>query len=144
MSIYLSEASQAEKPLSSASQDHAAAVRDLINQFRIAVNRVLRSGHGHVATRRAVPAEFQDNETTTVLTTSQKLSTGVDAQYPQYCLAATHQLHESIQTDHWTRHALFDGKDYFTIYDFVNAYHHFSDPEWDGSPSSLSPPSQWK
>lgn len=29
---------------------------------------------------------------------------------------------------------LFDGKDYFTIYDFVDAYHHFADPEWDGEP----------
>ena len=27
---------------------------------------------------------------------------------------------------------LFDGKDYFTIYDFVKAYEHFTDPEWDG------------
>lgn len=25
---------------------------------------------------------------------------------------------------------LFDGKDYFTIYDFVKAHHHFSD--WNG------------
>ena len=30
---------------------------------------------------------------------------------------------------------LFDGKDYFTIYDFVKAYEHFSDPEWDGEPA---------
>ena len=29
---------------------------------------------------------------------------------------------------------LFDGKDYFTIYDFVKAHHHFNDPEWDGEP----------
>jgi len=29
---------------------------------------------------------------------------------------------------------LYDGKDYFTIYDFVKAHHHFSDPEWDGEP----------
>ena len=29
---------------------------------------------------------------------------------------------------------LFDGKEYFTIYDFVDACHHFSDPEWDGEP----------
>ena len=29
---------------------------------------------------------------------------------------------------------LFDGKEYFTIYDYVGAYHHFSDPEWDGEP----------
>jgi type I restriction enzyme R subunit len=27
---------------------------------------------------------------------------------------------------------LFDGKDFFTIYDFVDAYQHFLDPEWDG------------
>ena len=27
---------------------------------------------------------------------------------------------------------LFDGKEFFTIYDLVNAYHHFADPEWDG------------
>jgi type I restriction enzyme R subunit len=29
---------------------------------------------------------------------------------------------------------LYDGKDYFTILDFVKAHHHFSDPEWDGEP----------
>ena len=29
---------------------------------------------------------------------------------------------------------LFEGKEFFTIYDFVNAYHHFADPEWDGEP----------
>lgn len=27
---------------------------------------------------------------------------------------------------------LYDGKDYFTIHDFVKAHHLFSDPEWDG------------
>jgi type I restriction enzyme R subunit len=32
---------------------------------------------------------------------------------------------------------LYDGKDYFTIYDFVKAHHHFSDPEWDGEPIDL-------
>jgi type I restriction enzyme, R subunit len=35
---------------------------------------------------------------------------------------------------------LFDGKDYFTIYDFVKAHHHFSDPEWDGEPIEPEPP----
>jgi type I restriction enzyme R subunit len=29
---------------------------------------------------------------------------------------------------------LFDGKEYFTIYDFVDAHNHFADPEWDGEP----------
>jgi len=30
---------------------------------------------------------------------------------------------------------LYDGNDYFTIYDFVRAHQHFSDPEWDGEPA---------
>jgi type I restriction enzyme, R subunit len=34
---------------------------------------------------------------------------------------------------------LYDGKDYFTIYDFVKAHHHFSDPEWDGEPIEPEP-----
>ena len=34
---------------------------------------------------------------------------------------------------------LFDGKDFFTIYDFVDAYHHFADPEWDGEPLDPEP-----
>jgi type I restriction enzyme, R subunit len=34
---------------------------------------------------------------------------------------------------------LYDGKDYFTIFDFVNAYHHFNDPEWDGEPIEPEP-----
>ena len=29
---------------------------------------------------------------------------------------------------------LYDGKEYFTIYDFVNIFDHFADPEWDGDP----------
>lgn len=34
---------------------------------------------------------------------------------------------------------LYDGKDYFTIYDFVKAYEHFNDPEWDGEPLEPEP-----
>ncbi|MCI5209040.1 MAG: restriction endonuclease subunit R, partial [Candidatus Electrothrix sp. ATG2] len=32
---------------------------------------------------------------------------------------------------------LFEGKEYFTLYDFVQAYHHFNDQEWDGEPEEL-------
>jgi type I restriction enzyme R subunit len=35
---------------------------------------------------------------------------------------------------------LYDGKDYFTVYDFVKAYLHFNDPEWDGEPVEPDPP----
>ncbi len=34
---------------------------------------------------------------------------------------------------------LYVGKDYFTIYDFVKAHLHFSDPEWDGEPLEPEP-----
>ena len=34
---------------------------------------------------------------------------------------------------------LFEGKDYFTIYDFVKAYELFNDPEWDGDPEEPEP-----
>jgi len=34
---------------------------------------------------------------------------------------------------------LYDGKDYFTIYDFVKAHHHFADAEWDGEPVEPDP-----
>jgi type I restriction enzyme R subunit len=34
---------------------------------------------------------------------------------------------------------LCDGKDYFTIYDFVKAYRNFKDPDWDGEPAEPEP-----
>jgi type I restriction enzyme R subunit len=34
---------------------------------------------------------------------------------------------------------LYEGKHYFTIIDFVNAYHLFNDPEWDGEPIEPEP-----
>jgi hypothetical protein len=34
---------------------------------------------------------------------------------------------------------LFEGKDYFTVYDFVEAHHHFQDPEWDWPPQAPEP-----
>jgi len=61
-----------------ATQKHAAAVRNLINQY-------------------------------------------ADSANPNYCHRVTAD----------------DGKDYFTIYDFVKAYKHFNDDEWDGP--ALSP-----
>src|SRR5205823_13105354 len=80
---------------------------------------------------------FQDNDKTvpTILTTSQKLSTGVDARNVRniVLLRPINSMIEFKQIiGRGTR--LFDGKDSFTIYDFVKAYEHFNDPEWDGEP----------
>ena len=41
-------------------------------------------------------------------------------------------LSESTQMGKYTR--LFENKDHFTIYDFVEAHEHFKDEEWDGPP----------
>jgi type I restriction enzyme R subunit len=89
--------------------------------------------------------DFQDNEKTipTILTTSQKLSTGVDARNVRniVLMRPVNSMIEFKQIiGRGTR--LYDGKDYFTIYDFVKAHHHFSDPEWDGEPWSPSPRSR--
>ena len=83
--------------------------------------------------------DFQDNEKTipTILTTSQKLSTGVDARNVRniVLMRPVNSMIEFKQIiGRGTR--LFEGKDYFTIYDFVQAHHHFSDPEWDGEPEA--------
>lgn len=86
--------------------------------------------------------DFQDNERTipTILTTSQKLSTGVDARNVRniVLLRPINSMIEFKQIiGRGTR--LYDGKDYFTIYDFVKAHHHFSDNEWDGEPIEPEP-----
>ena len=86
--------------------------------------------------------DFQDNEKTipTILTTSQKLSTGVDARNVRN-IVLMRPINSMIEfkqiIGRGTR--LYDGKDYFTIYDFVKAHHHFSDPEWDGDPIEPEP-----
>jgi type I restriction enzyme R subunit len=32
---------------------------------------------------------------------------------------------------------MYEGKEFFTIFDFVKAHHNFADPEWDGEPDPL-------
>jgi type I restriction enzyme R subunit len=71
----------------------------------------------------------------TILTTSQKLSTGVDARNVRniVLMRPVNNMIEFKQIiGRGTR--VYEGKHYFTVIDFVNAYHMFNDPEWDGSP----------
>ena len=87
---------------------------------------------------------FQDNEKTipTILTTSHKLSTGVNARNVRNIVLMrpiTSMIEFKQIIGRGTR--LFDGKDHFTIYDFVKAYENFNDPEWDGElPEPVAPP----
>lgn len=138
--LFMDMIDQKEKTLVfCATQDHALAVRDLINQMK--TSRDPNYCHRVTAEDGALGdqhlRDFQDNEKTipTILTTSQKLSTGVDARNIRniVLMRPVNSMIEFKQiVGRGTR--LYDGKDYFTIYDFVKAHHHFSDPEWDGEP----------
>jgi type I restriction enzyme R subunit len=143
--LFMEQTDQGEKTLVfCATQDHALAVRDLVNQMKTSrdpdyCQRVTANdgalGEQHLR-------EFQDNEKSipTILTTSQKLSTGVDARNIRN-IVLMRPINSMIEfkqiIGRGTR--LYDGKDYFTIYDFVKAYHHFTDPEWDGEPLEPEP-----
>ncbi len=122
-----------------ATQEHALAIRDLINQLKRSPDpntcQRVTADDGELGNRHL--RDFQDNDKTspTILTTSQKLSTGVDARNVRniVLLRPVNSMIEFKQIiGRGTR--LYDGKDYFTILDFVKAHHHFSDPEWDGEP----------
>jgi len=128
-----------------ANQTHALAVRDLINQMKTSADPLycVRVTANDGALGDQYLREFQDNEKTipTILTTSMKLSTGVDARNVRnvVLLRPVKSMIEFKQIiGRGTR--LYDGKDYFTIYDFVKAHHHFNDPEWDGEPIEPEPP----
>lgn len=123
-----------------ATQEHAAMVCNLVNQNKkisknteYCVRVTAKDGQiGEDALKR-----FRDNEKSipTVLTTSQKLSTGVDAKNVRniVLMRPVNQIIEFKQiVGRGTR--TFEGKDYFTIYDFVDAHQRFLDPEWDGEP----------
>jgi superfamily II DNA or RNA helicase/predicted GIY-YIG superfamily endonuclease len=143
--IYMDEVNQKEKTIIfCATQIHAAAVRDLVASARSATRKVGEPVEPNYCVRVTANdgergeqflREFQDNEKTipTVLTTSQKLSTGVDARNIRniVLMRPVNTMIEFKQiVGRGTR--LFDGKEFFTIYDFVDAYFHFADPEWDG------------
>jgi type I restriction enzyme R subunit len=138
--LFMEQIKQNEKTLVfCATQDHALAVRDLINQMKTSSdpNYCQRVTANDGALGEQHLREFQDNEKTipTILTTSQKLATGVDARNIRN-IVLMRPINTMIEfkqiIGRGTR--LYDGKDYFTIYDFVKAHHHFSDPEWDGEP----------
>jgi type I restriction enzyme, R subunit len=143
--IFMDEINQQEKTLVfCATQDHALAVRDLVNQMKESKdpNYCARVTANDGERGNQFLRDFQDNEKTipTILTTSQKLSTGVDARNVRN-IVLMRPINSMIEfkqiIGRGTR--LYDGKDYFTIYDFVKAHHHFNDPEWDGEPIEPEP-----
>lgn len=137
---FMSLIDQKEKTLVfCATQPHAAFIRDYINQIKHSTqpNYCTRVAAADGKAGETFLKQFQDNEKTipTILTTSRKLSTGVDARNVRniVLLRPVNSMIEFKQIiGRGTR--LYDFKDYFTLYDFVKAYDHFNDDEWDGDP----------
>ncbi len=146
--LFMEQIDQKEKTIVfCATQDHALAVRDLVNQMKSSrdpdyCHRVT-ADDGNLGDQHL--RDFQDNEKAipTVLTTSQKLSTGVDARNIRN-IVLMRPINSMIEfkqiIGRGTR--LYDGKYYFTIHDFVKAHHNFNEPDWDGEP--LEPESKEK
>ncbi len=126
-----------------ATQAHAGMVRDFINQYAVKNGWTTNASYCVRITANDGKAGetdlkiFQDNEKTipTILTTSRKLSTGVDARNVRniVLMRPCNNMIEFKQIiGRGTR--MFDGKDFFTVFDFVKAHHNFADPDWDGEP----------
>lgn len=122
-----------------ATQEHAMIVRDLINKHK----RCADSNYCERVTAddgddgEKVLRQFQNNDRLrpTILTTSRKLSTGVDARNVRniVLMREVNNIVEFKQIiGRGTR--LFDEKYYFTIFDFVGASKNFEDAQWDGDP----------
>jgi type I restriction enzyme, R subunit len=120
-------------------QEHAALVRDLINQEKTSTHpeycvRVTANDH-QIGDDYLNLFKDNDREIPTILTTSRKLTTGVDALNVRN-IVLFRPIKNMIEfkqiIGRGTR--LYQGKHYFTIHDFVDAYHMFNDDEWDGEP----------
>ena len=127
-----------------ASQNHALVIRDIINELKESSSPqyCVRVTADDGALGDQYLEAFRDNEKTvpTILTTSQKLSTGVDARNIRniVILRPVNSMIEFKQIiGRGTR--LYEGKDFFTIHDFENASALFHDPDWDGDPEAPTP-----
>ena len=120
-----------------ATQAHAAEVRDMINRQLKKNGYCQRVTANDGAKGEQYLSDFKDNEKTCpcILTTSQKLSTGVDALNVRHIvlMRPVNSMIEFKQIiGRGTR--IYDGKYYFTIWDFVQAFKKYAQPDWDGEP----------
>ena len=124
--------------------EHAGIIRDIINNERTSSSndsfceRVTAADgkDGEIILRTF---QYNEKELPSILTTSQKLSTGVDAAQIKniVLLRPVNNIIEFKQIiGRGTR--LYDKKPYFVVYDFVNASKNFEDPQWDGETTFIS------
>lgn len=123
-------------------QQHAANMRDSINRFKQVKHPdyCVRVTSNEWERGRQFLEDFQDNDKTipTILTSSQMLTTGVDAKNVRTIILLRNigSMVEFKQIiGRWTR--LFEGKEFFVIMDFTGATKKFYDEDWDGPPAPL-------
>lgn len=120
-------------------QDHALELRDMINKYKTVSdsNYCVRVTSDEGKIGRNFLEAFQDNDKDipVILTSSKMLTTGVDARNVRNIVLSSPigSMVEFKQIiGRGTR--VYDGKDFFTIIDFVGATDLFYDAEWDGIP----------
>ena len=120
-------------------QDHALELRDMINKHKTVAdsNYCVRVTSDEGKIGRTFLEAFQDNDKDipVILTSSKMLTTGVDARNVRNIIltAPISSMVEFKQIiGRGTR--VYDGKDFFTIIDFVGATDLFYDAAWDGIP----------
>ncbi len=127
-------------------EKHAAMIRDAVNKYKPQgtlgdnANYCVRITSSEGETGDQYLREFRDNERQipSIVTTSRKLSTGVDARNVRFVVLMRNvgSMIEFKQiVGRGTR--VYDGKDYFTIVDFYGNDSKFQDPEWDGEPTEV-------
>lgn len=127
-------------------QSHASMMKSAIDAHKsIRDNHYcvrVTSDEGEIG--RKFLEQFQDNDLTipAILTSSKMLTTGVDAKNVRNVVltAPIRSMTEFKQIiGRGTR--VFEGKDFFTILDFVGATNLFYDPRWDGEAEPIDDPS---
>ena len=120
-------------------QRHAMIIRDMVNKYKTVPDsnycERVTSDDKQEGENKLKQFQNNDNLRPTILTTSQKLSTGVDARNVRniVLMRPINNIVEFKQIlGRGTR--LFEGKYYFTLYDFVGASKNFKDETWDGDP----------
>lgn len=123
-------------------QAHAADMRDAINLYKTHSHSdyCVRVTSNEWIIGRNFLENFQDNDKDipVILTSSQMLTTGVDALGVKNIVLdrTIGSIVEYKQiVGRGTR--IFDGKDFFTIYDFKGATNDFVDEIWDGNPENV-------
>lgn len=126
-------------------QSHASMMKTAIDEHKsIRDNHYcvrVTSDEGKIG--RTFLEQFQDNDLTipAILTSSKMLTTGVDAKNVRNVVltAPIRSMTEFKQIiGRGTR--VFEGKDFFTIIDFVGATNLFYDPRWDGDAEPTDDP----